>query len=1189
MSTTFSGVAAPVVALSSCSDSQAEEDFVVAETQSFILQTRDCQDNPSGDHTVDNNHSFGLEPSDDEKYQQSSNGRSFQLGLSDSSYLQCQAQDLARESTQTFVLVDRNVNLEETQAYASISTADRATGEKATNLQATQAYGVDEEPDRCSVMSEKEDQEHMALEATQAYISEPYSDSENETDEPTSGAETQASDFPPSSSLAMAETQPMSAFEEKESLATDEPVVFAQLVNPKTQNVTEERLLSETLSVAKTQPMQACEDEESNDEHSVPETFTNTELSAFETQPMVAVEDRGSDEDLISGLRKRKAKPLQLEEEQTQPLANFELSVVETQPMHIGIPETQPIALSGTEESNVELEEEKAPMLINSELSTVETQPMDRVEESEEEDSIPVSLKRRAKPLQLEETQTLSDPERVCVFETQPMGTCEDEESSDEDSFPGLHKKKAKPLQLEDEQTQSLTNSEVETQPTVMVEDEESSNEKSLITKSDVQPERVRERLSEPGTSGVTLRNKRETGEKLREEEQEKCSDPQKTKRRGKNKALPSNRGRRGKSRLDEDESEEEEEVEQAKRARGKSYVSQQKDKEEEEQFEAEGFERVESNNDRMDEKKDVANLRQQGIEKMEKEIGQVGERQREQEQIEGQHRAEQEQLERERKVVEEQERLYGENAERKRLEEEKTEKERKKQEENERYERIRKAKEQLERETRENEEKERIACEKTKREEKDKLMIKEKAENERKEREEKEKLETEKRKQEESLERERKEQEHQARLEREEIERLEKEKETKENQIEEQQKNKVPTRGRRAARRTIATLPEQDSTISTNDDVPARRTRSRSNSSNSVSSERSASSLNIQVSRGRGRGRGVKRASEPPQAATARSSNRRRTVAADNSQQDSNNISLQRLSPTTNSPNSLNSDISSCSPISQTRGRGVRQRGRGRKTEPYSIPALNNQSDQNSASKPAARGQKSRRAEGSSNEEEKEKADSQQASTTRVRQRASTHGSESAAADEEDQSNQEGCHANEKSPMTKRNVRGRGQKAVKSEILETPGVPAVCDGAETKDKKIGTKRELVQTPEEDSSGSSKIFRRNEKPQQTDAPEEERKHEIKDENPVQTKRRGRAASAQAKKNAKEPPAKVEVKVENENMELETVRKRARGRPSAVQKKQKEEQEDNSETSVSSMSQDANVVASQVTYILKHTF
>lgn len=1122
----------------------------MAETQSFVLQTRDCQGNPADDHIMDPIHAFGLEPSEDEKDEQSSNGRSFHLGLSDSSHLQCQAQALAMESTQAFVPVDRNLNLEDTQAYAAISTVDRAAAENAINLEATQAYGVDEEPARCSVMTEKEGQVDLALEATQAYISEPYSDSENETDEKNSGAETRPLDCPTSSTLARAETQPISGFEDEESLATDKSVSFAQQLKSRTQNETEgrekhvavaqpqERFFSEAVSIVETQPMHTYDNEESNDEHSGPQMLTNSRLFAVETQPVVAVEDQESDdEELIPGPRKRKAKPLQLEEEQTQSLTNSELSVVETQ-------------------------------------------PMDTVEDGEsDEDSIPVFRKRRAKPLQLEETQPLSSP-GVFTVETQPMGACEDEESSNEDSIPGPHKRKAKPLQLEDEQTQPLTNSEVcavETQPTVMGEDEERSYEESFpgqrkiktkvlqlkqeepqmlanfeVSTVEIQPLETNSGVqSEPGTSGVTVRNKRGTWEKLKKEEQwAKCSDPSKRQTKGKNKALPNNRGRRGQSRLDEDESEEEEEVEQPRKARGKKSVSQQKDKEEEKQLETKISQHIESNSlikekheGRVGGKKDVANLRQQEREKMEKENGEIVEMKRKQEEIEGQHREEQEELQRERKEIEEQERLQAENAERVRLEEENTEKN--EQEEHERYDQTQEEKEkQLERERRENEEK--------------------------------------------ILGSERKEQEHQARLEREERERLEKEKETKEKLTEEQQESKeeetmlkVPTRGRRAARRTLATQPEQNSAISTNDDVPARRTRSRSNSSNSVSSERSASSMNTQESRGRGRGRGIKRTSEPPQVATARSSNRRRTVAAETSQQDSN-ISPQGRRSRSDSSNSLNSEISSCSVVSQIRGRGGRQRGRGRKTELDSIPPVSSQSGQNLTPKPVAKGRKSRRAEGSSNEvsqEDKEKADSQEATTTRGQQQASAVGSEPEAADQEGQSNQEGCHASEESPMTKRNVRGRGQKAVKSENLETP---AVNDGDEAKHKRMGRKRELVQNTEEDSSSGPKICRGKEKAQTTDAAEETGKDETKDENPVQAKRRGRASSAQAKKNTKESPPKVEPKEQSENMELETVEKRARGRSSAVQKKKKEEQDENSGTSVSSMSQEANMVASQVT-------
>ncbi|XP_026226272.1 mediator of DNA damage checkpoint protein 1 [Anabas testudineus] len=1158
-------LAAPAIALSSCSE---EEDFVVAETQSFVLQTRDCPGNPAGDHIMDHN-AFGLEPSDDEKDEQSSNGRSFQLGLSDSSHLQCQAQALAFESTQAFDLVDRNVKLEDTQAYA-----DSATGENAPILEATQAYGVNEEPAGCSVMSEKEGQVDLALEATQAYLSETYSDSENETDIKNSSAEAQPLYFPTSSTLAMAETQPVSVFKEEESLATDKPSSSSQQVKSRNQNEKEEggkdeevaqlqeRLSSEALSIAETQPLQTCQDEESNNEHSVPQMITNAELSAVETQPMVAVEDGESDEDLIPDKRKRKAKPLQLEEEQTQALTDSELSVMETQPVHIGVPE---ILLSGKEESgkkesDFEPDEEKTPTIINSDLSIVETQPMNNVEESEEEVTIAVSRKRRAKPLLLEETQPLSNSERMSSLETQPMGAYEDEESSDEDLFPGPRKTKAKPLKSEDEQTQPLTNSVVETQPTVMCEDKEISNEELIPgshkrkanalqmkeeetrsftnpevsnVEASVQPEKVTEGQSEPGPSGDTVRVKRGTQKKIKEEDkQAKCSGPLKIQIRGKGKALSNSRGRRGKSRLDEDESEVAKEVEQSKRTTGKKYVNQQKDKEQEERnehFESKSLIR-EKHEGRVAEENNVAALRQEESEKMEKE---------------------------QREAMEEQERLRAENAEKIRLEEEKAEKERKEQEEKSRYEQIKKEKEeQLERERRENEEKEKRGHEKAEREEKEKMM--------RKEQEEKERLDTEKRELEKRLEREREEQEHKEKLEREERERLEKETDAKEKQVEEKQENKeegnmlkVPTRAQRAARRTVATQPEQFSTISTSDDVPARRTRSRSNSSNSVSSERSASSINTQESRGRGRGRGrgVKRTSEP-QTASARS--RRRTVAAETSQQDCNDNSPQERRSRSNSSSSLNTDISSCSAVSQTRGRGGRQRGRGKKTEPDSISPVNSKSDQNSASKPSARGRKSRKAEELSNE------DCQQATTTRERQRASAHGSKSAAPDEEEQSNQEGCYASEESPLIKRNVRGRGQIAAESGTLETPGVPVVSEETEAKDKRIGRKRELVQNT---TSSSSKISGGKEKAQTT-------KDETKDENPVQAKRRARVSSAQAKKNTKESPPKVEVKEESENMELQTVGKRARGRPSAAQKKQKVEQEDSSGTSVSSMSQDA---------------
>ncbi|XP_051261930.1 mediator of DNA damage checkpoint protein 1 [Dicentrarchus labrax] len=1224
----FRRVVGPAVrpkALSSCSDSQEDEDFVVAETQSFVLQTRDCQGNPSEDHTMDPTQDFRLESSGDEKGEQSSRGGSFQLGLSDSSHLQGQAQALAMESTQAFVSSEGGVNLEDTHAYAAISNTERSSLENDSNLEATQAYGEDEESDRCSATSVKEGQADLALEATQAYISEPhcYSDDDDldKTDDDderknTATSETQPLDFRTSSTLAMVETQLMSAIEDEESLDKENPVSSVLQVKPRAENETEEREehmegaqlqgrhLSEALSVAETQPMPVSVDEESDDEDSIP------------------------------GPRKRKAKSLQLEEEQTQPLTGSELSLVETQPMHIGVDEAQPMSTSGNGECNggnliprekkakqLWLNEELSQTLTNSDISAAETQSVNTGKdgESDEEELILGPRKRKAKPLQFEEdqTQTLTNSQLSSV-ETQPVDTGEHGESDEEDLSPGPRKRKAKPLQLEEEQTQSLTSCEVsavETQPIVTGEDRESDEEDlipgprkrkakplqtqeedtqpltnseastvetlPLETKADLQPQREKERLSEAGPSRIAIIGKRGTRARLREEEEQgEFSETLKRETRGKNRALPTTRGRRGKPRPDKDESEEEEVVEQAKRARGKKSMKQKKNGEEEktERNTHENNSLIKEQEE-LGEEKDVTDLRQQEREQME----------------ENQHRREeQEKLERERKEKEEQERLQAEKAEGLRLEREHAEKEtiereRKEQEEKESADRTQKDKEeQLERERKEKEEKGRLEREKAERVERERLERKEKVriEKQRKEQEEKERLETAKRELEQRLERE--EQEQHARLEREakgreERERLEKEKqekEAKEKQVKEQQENKA-TRGQRAARRTIAapctTEPEQDSTISTNDDVPARRTRSRSNSSNSVNSERSASSANTQESRGRGRGRGAKRMSEPPRVANARSSSRRRTVAAEPTEQDSNDISPQGVLLGSNSNNSLNSEISSSSLSSQSRGRGGRQRGRGRKTEVDSIPPISSQSDQNSAPKPTARGRRSRKAEESTNavphEDDKETADSQQASTTRGRQRANANSSEPAAADEEDPSNQGKGHANEESLLPKRNVRGRGQKAVETETVEAPVPPAVSDGDEEKRK--GRKRELEPNTEEDSSSSSKISKGKEKAQMTKAVEET-KGVTKDETAVQAKTRGRASSARAKKNAKDCPTEVEVKEESEKMEEEAVERRGRGRPSTVQKKRKEEQEE----SGTPVDQDAHVEASE---------
>uniref|UniRef100_A0A3P9CQ20 Mediator of DNA damage checkpoint protein 1 n=1 Tax=Maylandia zebra TaxID=106582 RepID=A0A3P9CQ20_9CICH len=932
------GAAVPAVrpvVLSSCSDIQEEEDFAVAETQSFTFQSRDrvSSEEPT--------QAFVLESSCDNKNDQSTKEESFQLGLSDSSHLQCPDQALAMENTQAFVSVERGVNLEDTQAYAAMSAADRSSAENDANLEATQDYVEDKETERYQV--------DVALEATQVYVAEPYSHAEDDADD--DACETQPSDFTASSTLAIAETQPMLPIAGEEDLAAENPVCSVQQIQPRSLKEDgpkaaqpQEKGLSDAQSVTETQPVCTSDSEASDDEGSFPaqrnrtakplpleeaqtQDLTCSELSVSETQPMhggiaetqpMATCD-DDDEDSMPGPRKRKAKQLHLEEEETQPVADSELST-----------QLQP--------------EEEMQTLASSEVSALETQPLSTNEgqQSDEEDVIACTRKRKAKPLQLEEEQT--QPLTSADVETPAVvtGKCDDK-----DSIPGPRKRKAKQMKLE-EKTQPVDNSKmthVETRP--------------LTTKTGLSPSEE----SEAGTSGACVPNLRVTRAKPREEEdQVACPGPSKRQ----------TRGRSGKPLSDGDNNKE-----MVKRARGRKITKQQKhDGEEEDETpvrernkQAVNKSLIKQQDGKDREEEDGADLRQER-EENDNERRTTDERKKHQDEIEMQLM--EEKLETEGRVNKEQERLQAEDAAR------------------------------AEREIKEKEEQQKIESERIEREERERL---EREEKERLERERKEQeKETAKREQEERLERE---QQLQARLEREEREmeereRVEKEKEAQEKQLkeleekkEEQDKSKTPSRGRRTTRRTIASQstaePDQDSTVSTNDDFPARRTRSRSNSSNSVSSERSASSVHAQESkgRGRGRGRGTRETSETPQKPVARSSNRRTTVAAG------------AVEHEPDSSNSLAPEVSSCSVSSHNRGRGGRQRGRARKTEhdPDSIPSVSqSQSDQNLS---PARGRKGKKAEESSNEalHKNGKEDSQPATTTRGRQQPS------AATDEEDQS----------------------------------------------------------------------------------------------------------------------------------------------------------------------------------------
>ncbi|XP_054637384.1 mediator of DNA damage checkpoint protein 1 [Dunckerocampus dactyliophorus] len=398
-------------ALSPCSDSPEDEDFVVAETQPFIIQARRQVQGGLHDASQASEHNSSGEDKEE----------SFQLGLSDSSHLQSHAHALAVESTQAFV----PVSVADTQAYA---TPGRTSHGDDLNMEATQAY---EEPSKSPVR-----QVELALQETQAYISEGYSESDDDPEE-----ETQPLDLPTSSpTLAVAETQP--ALREEPTTNNKVACLQTQGQIPKEVDLKEEHTevvvetRDETRPIPKTQLVSISEDEVSN--------------------PV---------------LRKGKAEQLLLEGE-TQPLMSDDFSA-ETQP----IGQTQPIPTSLTEESDGEDPRPGLVQLQKEKKSTtslaVDTQPVnvavtqlaatsDDDDESDGEDLIPVLRnKRKARPL--EETQSLSSCD-LPVAETQPTGTSHNEESDDEDPLPVSHKMKVQPQK----QTRPITSSNdaaVEVQP----------------------------------------------------------------------------------------------------------------------------------------------------------------------------------------------------------------------------------------------------------------------------------------------------------------------------------------------------------------------------------------------------------------------------------------------------------------------------------------------------------------------------------------------------------------------------------------------------------------------------------------------------------------------------------------------------------------------------------------------------
>lgn len=1003
----------------------------MAETQSFVLQTRACRGSRSEGHIREATQTSALESADEEMSKQSCREESFQLGLSESSHIQDPAAAADMESTQAFVSV------EATQLYAATSSMS------ASELHAAPADAVQgEEPATGSAVPEREGWENLALEATQAYLSDPYHDSEEETDD----EETQPFHGPASATLAMAETQPMCAFEEED---IKHPVSTAVQVKVRAKNETEERAEHSEGAVAQGRPLKV-------------------DLSLAETQPMCTSDDKESDdEDSLPGLRKGKTKQVQIEDEQTQPLTSSEQCAVETQPLQTVDRDLAPGGSEAFHQDNpvaaprrevLQFKEEKPAALISSDLSTAETQLMTTGddEESDQADTVLALPRRKAKPLQHQEDETQPAVCEPSVFQSRPLISGENHDGVG--SLPGTEMTKVKPSQILEDRIQLLTNSTSSTHETGVLE-----------TKTD----------AEAGTSGSKVNGRRGTRANSRKVSTQ-CDEPSRRPTRGIKDSSAA--ARRGTSKSGEEKDEELE------------------DKEEEHTNEAEG---IQSRND-----VDVLNKTERNISQIQKQEPSLGE------QRGGTEPRQHENMEKERKETEEgEENKRTETEPSNRLEWERAEKEQtvstKKKD--------REDKERLEHDKAEREEKERLE------KEKNVLMANRQTEQE------KEMLESERRKRDENLGRE--DQQRSARQDSEakgagRIEASEKEQLTEEKKVEkleqkEENKAKVSARGRRAAQRTAVckTEPVTDTCVSTNDDVPARRTRSRSNSSNSLSSERSAVSVNLQE----GGGRGARRTSEPPRVVASRSSTRRKTLAARPTQGDRDD----------------DTGITGA----QGQARGSRQRTRGGKAEAVS-PAVS-QSDP----KTVTRGRKNTKAQSSN---DAEKAGSQQATTSRGQRRSSSNGSGPTEA--KGSSIQGELIGNEETLQSKKNVRGRSHKPAKREAVVAPQSPAVSSPGEAKELRKGRKRGSEANTDIDSDRSSKFMKGGEIEQTPGgAPKQ-----AQDETPAPAKRRSRASVAQTKKAL--DPSGPGLEETNESIAEEPVEKRGRGRLAVGQKQKRAEQE-----------------------------
>ncbi|KAM8846850.1 mediator of DNA damage checkpoint protein 1 isoform 1-T2 [Synchiropus picturatus] len=994
--------------LSAGSDSFDDEDFVVAETQSFVLAGSVCPRRPPKDISSEPTQAFLLESSVEESDTHlSRDEESFKLGLSESSHLRNQADAIALESTQPFGAANGSVSQEDTQVY---STEDIATTSD-PNLEDVQTDEHDQGSSLCPVLLHGSGVDLEMLE-TQAFVLE-HSEFEERSEEvhhenPTS-----------SLAIAMAETQPMCAVEEEDSSESDNP--------DQTNGSEKSAKLAETTG---TSPRPCGEGPSVADvktsEEDAPSVSHKTEakllqkasqaLGIPDTQPVNTNTD-SEDEDSMPLFRKRKSKPLQLEDESQS-------------------------------------------------LNISDTQPVSTVGDSDEETSMPIFRKRKAKPLHLEDhSQPMSDLAsgdiQPSVPDTQPIQTNTDEEN---ETGIILGKSRAKRHRIQDEDKESgfrsarappkgrgnrlrrakKDNADVhlaETQPITTHEDDHSEDEKVI-----------------PCTDHSSAADEKSADGKLEEESNIESHHSSVSSRPSRRKTLrnemgeeeqpgPSNRGgrvTRAKS-LEDAESSGSSKTDakdckstQSRRAK-LSSVETEDDKPETAQVRQSNRKKTNKRRQAEEEKEmeemntDKERSPEQGSLQAERSQERAGKEELEQELVQA-RKLEQERMEKERQEKLQQELAEKELARLEKLEEERLEKERQEKLEQERLHAEQAERERLRLEKMEEERVEKEREEKLQQElaEKERLKL-EKMEEERIEKERQDKL------QQELAEKERLEH-----LEQLKIERERQEKQEQAEQAVKHEENKTAesgVRGRRAARRTVTRSKDLEQDLAC---VRVTRSRSRSNSSNSVTSETSTSSVNTQASRGRARG-GAK---GPVQTTIPSYTSRRRTLAAP-TEQDSD-IPAPAVISRSNSSTSLNSEVSHSS---SSRGGGGRLRGRGRKSTPLtnSFDSVSDQGDGGSTAKSRGRGRRtlSRAVE----------TPEPTLSTSRGKRLASAK--EPTAQEEQDPSVSEGPSSTKSSLPSSRTIRARSLK-IKTEASEALVASEVAD--EGQDKRRGRKREFPES-----------------------------------------------------------------------------------------------------------------------------